>query len=146
LRQRGKAHEDHDNGGPVDAYSTRPWTRAPWRSAGNNQRSARNSDEWIKKEVRHELLTLPWYSTFDNLAYSVNNNEVTLYGQVVQPALKSDAENALKRMEGVEKVNHQIEVLPTSPLEDQIRRAEYRAIYSRIYCRVMQWGISSQST
>jgi hyperosmotically inducible protein len=97
----------------------------------NNQRSARNSDEWIKKEVGHELLTLPWYSVFDNLAYSVNNNEVTLYGQVVQPALKSDAENAVKRMEGVEKVNHQIEVLPTSPLDDQIRRAIYRAIYSQ---------------
>ena len=97
----------------------------------NNQRSARNSDEWIKKEVRHELLTLPWYSVFDNLAYSVNNNEVTLYGQVVQPALKSDAENAVKRTEGVEKVNNQIEVLPTSPLDDQIRRAEYRAIYSQ---------------
>ena len=97
----------------------------------NNQTSARNNDEWIKKEVRHELLTLPWHSVFDNLAYSVNNNEVTLYGQVVQPALKSDAENAVKRMEGVEKVNNQIEVLPTSPLDDQIRRAEYRAIYSQ---------------
>jgi hyperosmotically inducible periplasmic protein len=97
----------------------------------NNQRSARNSDEWIKKEVRHELLTLPWYSVFDNVAYTVNNNEVTLYGQVVRPALRADAENAVKRMEGVEKVNNQIEVLPTSPLDDQIRRAEYRAIYSQ---------------
>ncbi|MCU1341969.1 MAG: transport-associated protein [Candidatus Acidoferrum typicum] len=97
----------------------------------NNQKGARNSDEWIKKEVRHELLTLPWYSVFDNLAYSVNGNEVTLLGQVVQPTLKSDAENAVKHIEGVEKVNNQIEVLPTSPMDDQIRRAEYRAIYSQ---------------
>lgn len=97
----------------------------------NNQRGARNSDEWLKKEVRHELLTLPWYSVFDNLAYSVNNGEVNLYGQVVQPTLKSDAENAVKHIEGVEKVNNQIEVLPTSPMDDQIRRAEYRAIYGQ---------------
>jgi hyperosmotically inducible protein len=97
----------------------------------NNQKGARNSEEWLKKEVRHELLTLPWYSVFDNLAYSVSGNEVTLSGQVVQPTLKSDAENAVKHIEGVEKVNNQIEVLPTSPMDDQIRRAEYRAIYSQ---------------
>jgi hyperosmotically inducible protein len=97
----------------------------------SNQKGARNSDEWIKKEVRHELLTLPRYSVFDNLAYSVNNNDVTLYGQVVQPTMKSDAENAVKHIEGVEKVNNQIEVLPASPMDDQIRRAEYRAIYSQ---------------
>ena len=97
----------------------------------HNQKGARNSDEWLKKEVRHELLTLPWYSVFDNLAYSVNGNEVTLLGQVTQPTVKSDAENAVKHIEGVEKVNNQIEVLPTSPMDDQIRRAEYRAIYSQ---------------
>jgi hyperosmotically inducible protein len=97
----------------------------------NNQRGTRNSDEWLKKEVRHELLTLPWYSVFDNLAYSVNNGEVNLFGQVVNPTLKSDAENAVKHIEGVEKVNNQIEVLPTSPMDDQIRRAEYRAIYGQ---------------
>src|ERR1700680_1491381 len=97
----------------------------------HNQKGARNSDEWLKKEVRHELLTLPWYSVFDNLAYSVNGNEVTLFGQVVNPTLKSDAENAVKHIEGVEKVNNQLEVLPTSPMDDQIRRAEYRAIYSQ---------------
>jgi len=96
------------------------------RGGGN-----RNSDEWIKKEVRHELLTVPWYSVFDNLAYSVNGNEVTLSGQVVQPTLKHDAENAVKHIEGVEKVNNEIEVLPTSPMDDQIRRAEYRAIYGQ---------------
>src|ERR1700687_55953 len=97
----------------------------------HNQKGARNSDAWLMKEVRHELLTLPFYSVFDNLAYSVNGNEVTLSGQVTQPTLRSDAENAVKHIEGVEKVNNQIEVLPVSPMDDQIRRAEYRAIYSQ---------------
>jgi hyperosmotically inducible periplasmic protein len=97
----------------------------------NSHRSARNSDEWLKKEVRHELLTVPWYSVFDNLAYRVNEGEVTLLGQVTNPTVKSDAVNAVKHIEGVEKVNDQIEVLPPSPVDDQIRRAEYRALYSQ---------------
>src|SRR6202163_4865333 len=107
----------------------------------NNPRGARNSDEWIKKEVRHELLTVPWYSVFDNLAYSINGNEVTLSGQVVNPTVKSDAENAVKHIEGVEKVNNQIEVLPVSPMDDQIRRAEYRAIYSQD--TLMRYGLGT---
>jgi hyperosmotically inducible protein len=97
----------------------------------NSQKANRNSDAYLMKEVRHELMMVPWYSVFDNLAYSVNGNEVTLSGQVTQPTVKSDAENAVKHIEGVEKVNDQIEVLPTNPMDDQIRRAEYRAIYSQ---------------
>ena len=95
------------------------------------QRDARNSDASIAREVRHELALVPWYSVFDNLQYSVNGDEVTLSGQVVQPTLKKDAENAVKHIEGVEKVNNEIEVLPASMMDDQIRRAEYRAIYSQ---------------
>jgi len=89
------------------------------------------SNDPIKREVRHELVMLPWYSVFDNLAYSVNGYRVTLVGQVVRPSLKSDAEAAVKNIEGVESVDNQIEVLPTSPNDDQIRRAEFRAIYSQ---------------
>jgi len=88
------------------------------------------AEDTIKREVRHELVMLPWYSVFDNLAYSVNGYRVTLVGQVTRPSLKSDAEAAVKKIEGVESVDNQIEVLPTSPNDDQIRRAEYRAIYS----------------
>jgi osmotically-inducible protein OsmY len=94
-------------------------------------RGARNSDEYLKREVRHELLLVPWYSVFDILQYSVHADEVTLTGAVVNPTLKTDAVNAVKHIEGVEKVNDQIEVLPPSPMDDQIRRAEYRAIYSQ---------------
>jgi hyperosmotically inducible protein len=95
------------------------------------QRDARNSDASIAREVRHELMMVPWYSVFDNLQYGVNGDEVTLSGQVVDPTLKSDAENAVKHIEGVSRVNNRIEVLPLSPSDDQIRRAEYRAIYSQ---------------
>jgi hyperosmotically inducible periplasmic protein len=84
----------------------------------------------ITKEVRHELVMLPFYGVFDNLAYKVDpDGTVTLLGQVSRPTLKSDAENVVKRIEGVEKVVNNIEVLPTSINDDNIRRAVYRAIY-----------------
>ena len=87
------------------------------------------SEERITREVRHELLMLPYFGVFDNIAYKVNGDEVTLLGQVVRPVLKSDAENAVKRIEGVEKVDNQIEVLPPSEIDDRLRLRVFRAIY-----------------
>ncbi len=83
----------------------------------------------LQKEVRHELVTLPFYNVFDNFEYKIDGNTVTLMGQVTRPNLKSDAEKAVKGIEGVEQVVNNIEVLPLSPMDDQIRRAVYRAIY-----------------
>jgi hyperosmotically inducible protein len=87
------------------------------------------STERIVKEVRHELVMLPYFSVFDNLAYKVDGYNVTLVGQVTRPTLKSDAENVVKRIEGVEHVDNQIEVLPPSPMDDGLRTRLYRAIY-----------------
>jgi hyperosmotically inducible protein len=98
--------------------------------AGTNALHGSPSQDRITREVRHELVMLPYYGVFDNLAYSVNGGVVTLYGQVTNPTLKSDAGNAVKGIEGVTRVDNKIEVLPLSPMDDQIRRAEYRAIYS----------------
>jgi hyperosmotically inducible protein len=83
----------------------------------------------ITKEVRHELLMLPRLDVFDNLAYKVDGYNVTLYGAVRTPSVKSDAESAVKRIEGVEKVDNQIQVLPPSPSDDRIRLKLYRSIY-----------------
>jgi hyperosmotically inducible periplasmic protein len=85
--------------------------------------------EFITKEVRHELLMLPYLDVFDNLAYRVDGNEVTLTGQVTRPVLKSDAERAVKGIEGVARVNNEIEVLPLSPLDDRLRLRLFRVIY-----------------
>ncbi|MCU1302216.1 MAG: transport-associated protein [Candidatus Sulfotelmatobacter sp.] len=93
-----------------------------------DQPSARSQDR-ITREVRHELLMLPWFGVFDNIAFKVDGGTVTLLGQVVRPSLKSDAENAVKHIEGVEKVDNQIEVLPPSSMDDQLRLQLYRAIY-----------------
>ena len=82
------------------------------------------------KEIRHSLVLLPWYSVFDNLAFRIEGSKVVLIGQVVRPTLKSDAEAAVKGVEGVSSVQNDIEVLPNSPMDNQLRRAVYRAIYS----------------
>jgi hyperosmotically inducible periplasmic protein len=83
----------------------------------------------ISKEVRHELVMLPYYGVFDNLSYRVDGGTVTLRGEVTRPTLKSDAGNVVKKIEGVESVDNQIHVLPLSPNDDRIRLAEYRTIY-----------------
>jgi len=100
----------------------------PGFAQDRNQPSAK-SQERIIKEVRHELLMLPYFGVFDNIAFKVEGYTVTLLGQVVRPTLKSDAESAVKHIEGVEKVDNQIEVLPLSPIDDGLRRQLYRAIY-----------------
>ena len=83
----------------------------------------------MERSVRHELIMLPFYGVFDNLSFRVEESTVTLTGQVTRPVLRTDAEHAVKRVEGVETVDNRIEVLPLSPNDDQIRRMEYRAIY-----------------
>jgi len=83
----------------------------------------------IAQEVRHQLVMLPYYSVFDDLAFRMEGSTVTLMGAVVNPVLKSDAGNVTKRVAGVTNVTNNIEVLPVSPNDDQIRRAEFRAIY-----------------
>jgi hyperosmotically inducible protein len=81
------------------------------------------------QQVRHELVMLPYYTIFDDLAFRVDGTTVTLMGQVTNPTLKSDAGNVVKHVEGVTQVNNEIQVLPLSPMDNQIRRNEFRTIY-----------------
>jgi hyperosmotically inducible protein len=106
---------------PVNFASTSSMARV--------QRDDSKMNANLIREVRHQLVMLPYYSVFDNLTYSVEGDKVNLSGQVTRPTLKSDAENAVKSIEGVGRVVNNIEVLPPSPMDDDIRRAVYRAIY-----------------
>ncbi len=114
------------------------WVAAPWVGASPGQgspqagkdRSDAKYQAWLVKEVRHQLVLLPYYSVFDNLEYKVEGDRVILLGQVARPSLKPDAEATVKKIEGVTSVENQIEVLPVSTYDDRIRRAEFRAIYS----------------
>ena len=84
----------------------------------------------VSGRVRKELVTLPYYGVFDNLAYKVEGDTVTLYGQVVRPSTRSDAARRVARIKGVGRVVNHIEVLPLSGFDDQIRREAYRAIFN----------------
>jgi hyperosmotically inducible periplasmic protein len=84
----------------------------------------------IVREVQHELVQIPWYSVFDSMGYTVNGSVVTLNGQVRNGNIKDEAESAVKSIPGVTKVVNNIEILPASPMDDQIREEEFRAIYN----------------
>ncbi len=92
--------------------------------------AAEQGAQQVGKRVRHELVTLPFYGVFDNLAYQVNGDTVTLYGQVVRPTTKSDAGRRVARIAGVGRVVNNIEVLPLSSFDDDIRLRTYRAVFN----------------
>jgi hyperosmotically inducible protein len=84
---------------------------------------------WLEGQVRHELIMLPYYGVFDNLMFKVDGDRVELSGQVNRPTLKSAAERVVGKIEGVEEVVNNIEVLPVSFNDDRIRLAVYRSIF-----------------
>jgi hyperosmotically inducible protein len=96
-------------------------------------------EQRLSAEVRHELVMIPQFSVFDNLAYSVNGNTVTLVGQVRDAIVKDSAEARVKHLEGVEHVNNQIEILPVSFNDDRIRRQVARAVFNDP--RLFNYGI-----
>lgn len=96
--------------------------------AANPINETEGTEKTVKK-IRKELVTLPFYGVFDNLAFKYEDGKVILYGQVSRPTLKSDAKRVVERVTGVEEVENKIEVLPLSNFDDQIRLATYRAIY-----------------
>ena len=83
----------------------------------------------LLEKIRKELVTLPYYGVFDNLAYSFDGSTVTLYGQVVRPTTRRDAERRVARLAGFERVVNNIEVLPLSSFDDSIRARTYRALF-----------------
>jgi hyperosmotically inducible protein len=99
---------------------------APVAASPNNK--VEDTDKTLKK-IRKELVTLPFYSVFDNLAFNYEDGVVTLYGQVSRPTLRKDAERVVERVAGVDQVVNRIEVLPLSSFDDRVRLAVYRAIY-----------------
>jgi hyperosmotically inducible protein len=116
--------------GMTFGQAAQPGTMATNKTTPQNRALSDQALERIMREVRHQLVMLPLYSVFDNFAYQVSpDGTVTLMGQVLSPTLKGDAERAVETIEGVERVVNNIEVLPTSPNDDRIRRDVYRAIY-----------------
>ncbi len=83
----------------------------------------------VQREVMHRILMLPYYGVFDAIGFKIEGYDVTLTGKVTRPTLKDDAANAIKKIEGVEHINNQIQVLPVSFFDDRLRRDVFRAVY-----------------
>ncbi|CAN5396948.1 hypothetical protein BH20ACI1_BH20ACI1_29660 [soil metagenome] len=81
-----------------------------------------------ERNIRKEILSLPYYDVFDAIGYQINGDTVTLSGDVVRPLTKDDAEESVKDIDGVRNVVNNIKVLPLSPSDDRIRVRIYRAI------------------
>ena len=102
----------------------------------------KREDAALAERIRKELVTLPFYGIFDNMAFRVEDGKVTLLGQVTRPTLKSSAANVVKRLEGVTAVTNDIEVLPLSPFDDRIRLRVARAIYGST--PLSRYGLGAQ--
>jgi hyperosmotically inducible protein len=96
-------------------------------------------EQRLSGQVRHELNMIPEFTVFDNLAYRVDGSTVTLVGQVRDAIVKDSAEARIKHLEGVERVDNQIEILPASFNDDRIRRQVARAVFND--SRLFNYGI-----
>jgi hyperosmotically inducible protein len=100
-------------------------------SASTTNANTARTQERLEKQVRKELITLPFLTIFDNLNYRVDGETVYISGQTIRPVLKSDAGNRLRSIEGITKVVNEIEVLPLSPFDDRLRLVLARLIYGQ---------------
>src|SRR4051794_3660959 len=101
------------------------------QSGGQQASGSQRMQDRITREARHELVMLPQLTIFDNLQYKVEGSKVTLLGQVRNAILKDEAEKAVKRIEGVEQVENQIEILPASGNDDRLRQAVAHAVFGQ---------------
>ena len=99
------------------------------------------TDDQISKNVRHEVLVYPYYTIWDNIAYQVDHGQVQLSGAVTEPIKKSDLGNIVQRIPGVTSVSNNIEVLPLSPMDSQLRLQVARAIYG--YPTLSRYGMGA---
>lgn len=83
----------------------------------------------LAQEVRKQIVTQPRYGVFDSIHFAIEGDTVILRGYASRPTLKSGIENSVKRIDGVNNVKNEIEVLPLSPNDDRLRAAVYRSIY-----------------
>jgi len=114
----------------VPARAQSSGSRGTTAASGQVHETAENkAEELLAREVRHQLQVLPFYSVFDNITFTIDGHKVTLRGQVVRPTLRAAADGAVKSIEGVGRVANEIEVLPQSISDDELRRAIYRAIF-----------------
>ena len=125
----------------ITAFLMMAMLSSPLSAAQSRSQASPKFTQRVQKQVTHEILMLPYYGVFDVIGFKVEGYDVTLFGHVANASLKSDAEHAIKKIEGIEHINNRIEVLPPSPMDDGLRRQLFRAIYG--YAPLQRYGVGS---
>ena len=86
------------------------------------------SQRTLEQKVFKEIIRLPYYGVFDNIAFQVKGDTVYLTGKVVQPTTRKSAGRVVDRIQGVNSVVNDIEVLPLSGFDDSIRLRTLRTL------------------
>jgi hyperosmotically inducible protein len=127
---------------PDNAKADRSGTKTTLKKGTDHEELLANVREALTKKIRKELVTLPQYDVFDNVNFILDENEiVTLSGHVRLPSLKVSAERVVRKVEGVRGVMNQLEVLPTSAFDDDIRRMAFLQIYS--HSQLSRYGLQA---
>ena len=84
------------------------------------------------EKIRHELAMMPYLTEYDFISFSFVQGQVILSGWTVRTTNRSTAENLVKRIEGVEKVTNNIDVLPLGRNDMQIRQAARVGLQRRL--------------
>lgn len=91
--------------------------------------TSQKAQKSLSKKVYDRLVSNPWFSVFDNLGYKIQGSTLTLTGQVVFPLSSHSVEQSVKGLPGVKHIVNHVQNLPYTPFDNQIRRAEYRALF-----------------
>lgn len=92
--------------------------------------SGSGSTRSIEDQVRKRILMLPRYEIFDAIGYQVNGDTVTLTGKVRNAVNRKDAERSVSKIDGVNRVVNEIEVLPVGGYDESIRLRLYQTLAS----------------
>jgi hyperosmotically inducible periplasmic protein len=83
----------------------------------------------IFRDVSSQVLRYTQFTVFDSVHANVDEGVVTLTGKVTMPYKRTDIEKRVARVDGVREVRNEIQVLPVSIHDDELRHSIARAIY-----------------
>src|SRR5204862_5314740 len=91
--------------------------------------TADRKDFQIFKDIAGSVERYTQFTIFDDVNASVKDGVVILTGRVTMPYKGNDIERRVAKLDGVREVHNQIEALPVSQFDDELRYRIARAIY-----------------
>jgi len=92
--------------------------------------SAQTSDTSLGERVIGAVQGYAQFGIFDDVSISVENHAVRLMGRVTTPSKRDEIGKRVAKIDGVRTLTNDIQVLPTSRSDDDLRQRVSRAIYN----------------